>query len=361
MKRALQRVLDEVYRRRFSLLLVCIVVFVLADSVKNRDYVLPGIGERVTVAQPQPRSGHMFVATLGRADLGVANAPVDAVLYEITTHRGVAAFERLEYAPRWSNAFYAVRALFLNNYPELAMETRRAIGPGGPELEVISEFGNGRFRVIDGLLYFSTSDNSSPTVDGRRYELVLVVRAVRIVAKLARFGALALFGVIIVASLTKRPVARRLLINTAPGVVIAVILVSLIVGAYEGYQRFNGRFARIEWPDRVDPVAGFIFEPNAEVRWTNHLDYWVAERTNSLGFLDSEPAVPKPSDRFRVLLVGDSFVEAAQFISLTSCNRSSRPNCRTDSGRTRSTSWHSATAAPGKRINWASMKSTAKP
>jgi hypothetical protein len=57
MKRDLQRVLDEVYRRRFSLLIVCMVVFVLADSVKNRDYVLPGIGERVTAAQPQPRSG----------------------------------------------------------------------------------------------------------------------------------------------------------------------------------------------------------------------------------------------------------------------------------------------------------------
>jgi hypothetical protein len=97
-------VLDEVYRRRFSLLLVCIVVFVLADSVKNRDYVLPGIGERVTVSQPQLRSGHMYVATLGRADLGVGNAPVDAVLYEITTRRGADAFESVEGELRWSNA-----------------------------------------------------------------------------------------------------------------------------------------------------------------------------------------------------------------------------------------------------------------
>ncbi len=141
---------------------------------------------------------------------------------------------------------------------------------------------------------------------------MLVVRAVRIVAKLARFGSLALFGVLIVVSLAKRRAARRLFANTAPGVVNTAILLALIVGAYEGYQRFNGRFANIAWPSRVDPVAGMIFEPNAEVRWTNHLDFWAAERTNSLGFLDSEPIIPKPPDRFRVLLVGDSFVEAAQ-------------------------------------------------
>lgn len=44
MNQAIQRVLDEVYRRRFSLLVACIVAFVLADSLKNRDYVLTGIG-----------------------------------------------------------------------------------------------------------------------------------------------------------------------------------------------------------------------------------------------------------------------------------------------------------------------------
>ncbi len=107
MRSVLQRVLDAIYRHRFSLLVGCIVVFVLADSLKNRDYVLPGIGERVSVAQPQLRSGHMFVATLSRSDLGVANAPVDAVLYEVTTRHGAAAFESIEEELRWSNAFYS--------------------------------------------------------------------------------------------------------------------------------------------------------------------------------------------------------------------------------------------------------------
>jgi hypothetical protein len=192
------------------------------------------------------------------------------------------------------------------------IEKRHAIGPGFQEPDVIEKAGNGRYRVRDGLLFFSAPDNSSPTVNDRQYELVLVDRAVRIVAKLARLGALALFGTLIVVSLAKRPVARRIFVNTAPGVVITLILLALIVGAYESYQRVNGRFAETVWPDRFDPVAGFIFEPNADVRWTNHLDFWAAERTNSLGFLDSEPIIPKPPDRFRVLLVGDSFVEAAQ-------------------------------------------------
>src|SRR6185503_1706511 len=34
--------------------------------------------------------------------------------------------------------------------------------------------------------------------------------------------------------------------------------------------------------------------------------------TNSIGFLDREPEQPKPAGRFRILLVGDSFVEASQ-------------------------------------------------
>ena len=62
----------------------------------------------------------------------------------------------------------------------------------------------------------------------------------------------------------------------------------------------------------LDPVAGFLYKPGTEVKWTNHLEFWATARVNSLGFLDAEPELPKPAGRLRILLVGDSFVEGAQ-------------------------------------------------
>jgi len=94
--------------------------------------------------------------------------------------------------------------------------------------------------------------------------------------------------------------------------VTAVMLVAA-VGGVEIYQRVANRaFGDVVWPMRFNAIAGLTYEPNAEIRWSNQLDFWTRERTNSLGFLDWEPAQPKPPGRFRVMIVGDSFVEGAQ-------------------------------------------------
>ena len=59
------------------------------------------------------------------------------------------------------------------------------------------------------------------------------------------------------------------------------------------------------------PKVGLISEPNAEVRWTNRLDFWTVSRTNSLGFLDREPISPeRTAASCHITMIGDSFVAA---------------------------------------------------
>src|SRR5262249_916659 len=88
----------------------------------------------------------------------------------------------------------------------------------------------------------------------------------------------------------------------------------VLAGGAEIYLRAFDMFpiSKVAWPGRFIPGVGVTFPPRAEVRWTNGVDFWTIQRANSLGFLDREPITPKPSGTFRILLVGDSFIEAAQ-------------------------------------------------
>ena len=60
------------------------------------------------------------------------------------------------------------------------------------------------------------------------------------------------------------------------------------------------------------PKAGLILKPNAEIRWTNGLDFWTISRTNSLGFLDRDPPPERAAAGCHVTMIGDSFVEAKE-------------------------------------------------
>lgn len=61
-----------------------------------------------------------------------------------------------------------------------------------------------------------------------------------------------------------------------------------------------------------DPRVGLVFKPGSDVRHTNYTDYAVTQRVNSLGFLDREPFGAKKPGTFRILALGDSYVEAQQ-------------------------------------------------
>jgi hypothetical protein len=96
--------------------------------------------------------------------------------------------------------------------------------------------------------------------------------------------------------------------------VLAVWLAAPVVVALllECGWRLRAPFNRNRWPARFDARVGFLFDPDSEVDWTNHVDFWVSSRVNHLGFLDREPPVEKRPNSCRVLILGDSFVEAAQ-------------------------------------------------
>ena len=61
-----------------------------------------------------------------------------------------------------------------------------------------------------------------------------------------------------------------------------------------------------------DQDIGTTLSPNRTMRWTNRLDYdnWVT--TNSQGFHDTEHGLQKQAGTYRILVLGDSFIEALQ-------------------------------------------------
>ena len=88
---------------------------------------------------------------------------------------------------------------------------------------------------------------------------------------------------------------------------------ALVAVAGEAYLRLSGGFVASALPLRFVPGVGLLYEPHAEVRHTNGLDYWTTQRANSLGFLDREPPDPgRAAASCHVAAVGDSFVEAIE-------------------------------------------------
>ena len=88
---------------------------------------------------------------------------------------------------------------------------------------------------------------------------------------------------------------------------------TLVVGVAEAWLRVTTPFVHSIVPSYFHPQAGLILKPNAEIRWTNGLDYWTISRTNSLGFLDRPPPAPEQTAAgCHITMIGDSFVEARE-------------------------------------------------
>ena len=88
---------------------------------------------------------------------------------------------------------------------------------------------------------------------------------------------------------------------------------ALIGAVGEAYWRLRVPFTERHVPPHWSPIAGWLYAPNAETRYTNDLDYWVESRTNSLGFADREPiGIERAAASCHIAVIGDSVVEALQ-------------------------------------------------
>ncbi len=87
----------------------------------------------------------------------------------------------------------------------------------------------------------------------------------------------------------------------------------LIFTDWEAWFHLRAPFTETRLPTRFEPGVGLLNEPGAEARWTNHAEFWVAQRVNRWGFLDREPPTPDQATRTcHIAFIGDSFVEALQ-------------------------------------------------
>ena len=94
----------------------------------------------------------------------------------------------------------------------------------------------------------------------------------------------------------------------------------LIVAVGEAYFRLNGRFGNV-WIEfsqdlaywRFVPGVGLLRPPQSEFIFSNGVDVWTVQRTNSLGFLNRELIDPeRAAVSCHITIIGDSFVEARE-------------------------------------------------
>ena len=106
---------------------------------------------------------------------------------------------------------------------------------------------------------------------------------------------------------------RRALRLVGWNALFLVLGLTLIGVVGEMYLRLRVPFWENDAPRAWFPTVGRTFTPNAEVRRTNRLDFWVESRTNSLGFLDREPVgIERAAASCHIAMIGDSYVEAIQ-------------------------------------------------
>lgn len=293
-------------------MVVILVLATLAPALWPEFYRL------VTVSSIRPVSGAGFLGTLSEPTLSDDKVPTGAALYLIETKPGTALHVLDKWCVVGRFACAWLNALVDSHDPGATREVERRLGPGGSLHQDIVDKGNGRFSVWHGAVYFSLPDHvplSAVTRLELRMPSMPSLSAEKIgpyFSALRYLSALGLVAWIVVRLLRPRLGLRYR--DVLPGLIISAVLLAVGLLGAELYLRRVGMFpvSDSRFPSMFVDKVGFMFKPGDTVKVTNGRDFWVSEKVNSLGFIDGEPAVPKPPGTFRILLVGDSFVEAAQ-------------------------------------------------
>lgn len=281
------------------------VLLVLLLALANRSWLLPWTTTyALSPASIVREQGLAYTARLPETDFGDARTAVFEGRAEKHNPLGF-----LDGILGWSRVHYYIEGLIEKRFPSLALKVSwTEIGPGEQLHDEIRHSGSGRYSVWKGTLYFSIPDRSNPKANGRSYKLEVQPRLPGPLRMLLAVACLAFGLATAVAAIRSSAMLRA----QVPGLVIAGTLVAVAFVAGEIYLRVKIPFLKQNWPAYVHPAAGFLLKPGEELRHTNNADFWIREKANSLGFLDREPKVPKPAGTFRILFLGDSFVEAAQ-------------------------------------------------
>ena len=301
-----------------SLLAAALALAIIALGIV--DWLNAGVplGRYVAVTDIAAEPDLTYTGKFSFSELGDSSDHADDLLF-LVERRSVGPLSFLRGAFANFYAFEWIETLVNFNLPERSGDVWARLGPRHALLDEIRQKGGGRYAIANGRVYFSLPEGADlATV---RLELVHPYIASESVGAL--HWAFSFLTILLAAALlltcfwpTLRwlnrvsPLARNLL----PGIGISAAMLLLTAGVAEIYFRAEGEFPRnqIKAPIVFVPDVGFLYQPNAQIRWTNGVDFWTEQRTNSLGFADREPTIPKPPGTFRILLVGDSFVEALQ-------------------------------------------------
>jgi len=280
--------------------------------------ILPDFGRQVAVLDIRPTSGIGFEGRLDDPSLSDDKQPTGARLYLVISVQGT-PLHRLEHLCVTRFACERFTALLDAQFPTATHEVRKKLGPGESLHRDIWDKGEGRYSVWNGWVYFSLPADVKSIVNVTRAELRVPRRSWLEPDQVAAFfswsGSLAALGLLAwlaVRLISRWSVFRR---DILPGLAISAGILASLAIAFELYLRFYlGVFPVSEksFPIHFVDGVGMTMVPGATAKWTNGIEFWVTEQVNSLGFLDREPALPKPPGVFRVMVIGDSFVEALQ-------------------------------------------------
>ncbi len=186
-------------------------------------------------------------------------------------------------------------------------------GAHSPHQE-IADLGGGRYSHWGRAIIFSASDGSDPNTNGRSYSYTAQSRVNPLLLYVG-WGLLILVAVkALYRCLSSRwGDVRRILIPL--GLAVGSIVLALS-GLEVACRLATPPYCPSSWPSMHNPKVGFTFQPGAKVNWGGvkgvPQEFCVSEYANSLGLLEREPPTSKAQGTLRIVLLGDSFLEAAQ-------------------------------------------------